>query len=282
MSVVSPQSRAWVLSVLKDSKKSIIGITVVIAVMVIVAYTVTPPVPDSTVRFAKTSKVLSWASSKASCDSGTPSKLAALNSTHYTYECTDKQLDRKSVTALAIVASSFVLMVGNHEPDLTMLFATFLLLLFDVVTPAQGTLLVLPVTQFCLDRTFCFAAWAGFSNTGVLTVAAMFVIAKCIEVNGTLDLVTRLFLGRPSSHIVAQLRVFVPVTIASAFVANTPLVAAMMPIIASWTTRIRKPVTQFMIPLSFASMIGGMCTLLGTSTNLVAAALLEAHDPAQV
>ena len=110
----------------------------------------------------------------------------------------------------------------------------------------------------------------------------MFVVAKCIEVNGTIDFLTRKLLGRPTNHIIAQLRVLAPVALISAFIANTPLVAAMLPVLASWTTRINMPMSLFAIPLSYASMIGGMCTLLGTSTNLVAASLLEAYDPAQV
>ena len=126
------------------------------------------------------------------------------------------------------------------------------------------------------------SAWAGFSNSGVITVAAMFIVAKCIEVNGTIDYITRRLLGRPKNHFVAQLRFLVPVAVGSAFIANTPLVAAMIPVLASWTTRINMPVSQFMMPLSFVSMIGGMSTLLGTSTNLVAASLLEAYDPTQV
>lgn len=87
MQSVSPQSRAWVVNTIKGSKKSIIGILVVILVSIIIGYTFKPPVPVPTVRYAKTSKIVSWASSKASCDSGTPSSLTAFNATHYVREC---------------------------------------------------------------------------------------------------------------------------------------------------------------------------------------------------
>jgi hypothetical protein len=92
-----------------------------------------------------------------------------------------------------------------------------------------------------------YPAWAGFSNSGVITIAMLFVIAKCIEVSGTIDDITRFFLGHPKRMFIAQLRFQLPTAIISAFVANTPLVAAMMPVISSWTTRISMPVSQFMV-----------------------------------
>jgi hypothetical protein len=98
-------------------------------------------------------------------------------------------------------------------------------------------------------------AWAGFSNTGVITVAAMFIIAKCIEVNGTVDFIARVCLGKPRSLISAQFRHMAPTAMLSAFIPNTPLVATMIPILASWTTRIGVSAAQVMIPLSFASMV---------------------------
>ena len=90
-------------------------------------------------------------------------------------------------------------------------------------------------------------AWAGFSNTGVITVAAMLVIAKCIEVSGTVDSITRKSLGLPKNRIWAQLRFLSPTVIVSIFTPNTPLVAAMIPVAMSWTTRIRMSPAQFMV-----------------------------------
>jgi di/tricarboxylate transporter len=91
------------------------------------------------------------------------------------------------------------------------------------------------------------AAWAGFSNTGVITVAVMFIIAKCIEVSGTIDWVTRKSLGLPKNRIWAQFRYLTPTVIVSIFTPNTPLVAAMIPVTMSWTTRIKKSPAQFMV-----------------------------------
>ena len=75
----------------------------------------------------------------------------------------------------------------------------------------------------------------------------MFVIAKCIEVSGTIDWVTRKSLGQPKNRILAQLRFLTPTAIASIFTPNTPLVAAMIPVAMSWTTRIRMSPAQFMV-----------------------------------
>jgi Citrate transporter len=86
-------------------------------------------------------------------------------------------------------------------------------------------------------------------------------------------------LGRPKTDASAQLRLMVPITILSAFLNNTPIVVVMIPIVQKWAKNINVSVKQLLIPLSFASIIGGTCTLIGTSTNLVVAGLLEERYP---
>src|SRR5262249_37323467 len=71
------------------------------------------------------------------------------------------------------------------------------------------------------------------------------------------------------SAVQARLRLIAPVAGISAFIYNTPLVALLLPIVADWAKRIRIPPSQVMLPLSYAALLGGVCTLIGTSTNLV-------------
>ena len=78
-------------------------------------------------------------------------------------------------------------------------------------------------------------------------------------------------LGVPQKTHVAQLRLMLPVSIVSAFLNNTPIVAVFIPIVQTWSRKIGLSKSQLMIPLSFASILGGTCTLMGTSTNLVVA-----------
>ncbi len=112
-------------------------------------------------------------------------------------------------------------------------------------------------------------ALAGFANSGLVTVALMFVVAAGIQSSGGVDRLVRHVLGEPRSVRGAQLRLMAPVITCSAFLNNTPIVAALIPALHSWGKRINVPPSALMIPLSYAAILGGTITLIGTSTNLV-------------
>lgn len=112
-------------------------------------------------------------------------------------------------------------------------------------------------------------AFAGFSNQGVITVAAMFVVAAGIHGSGGVDLLVKYVLGSPSSIRSAQLRISLPVAMLSAFLNNTPVVATMIPAVRAWSKRIDVAPSKLMIPLSYSAILGGTLTMIGTSTNLV-------------
>jgi len=116
---------------------------------------------------------------------------------------------------------------------------------------------------------------AGFANEGLLTVIALFVVAAGINHTGALDWYMGRLLGRPKSIATAQIRLMIPIAIVSAFLNNTPVVVVMIPIVQRWGENIGVNPKQLLIPLSFASILGGTCTLIGTSTNLVVFGLLE-------
>jgi hypothetical protein len=86
-------------------------------------------------------------------------------------------------------------------------------------------------------------------------------------------------LGRPKTIAGAQLKLMLPIAIISAFLNNTPVVVVMIPIVQRWGKNIGVSPQQLLIPLSFASILGGTCTLIGTSTNLVVVGLLQARYP---
>jgi hypothetical protein len=120
---------------------------------------------------------------------------------------------------------------------------------------------------------------SGFANEGLLTVLSLFVVAEGISKTGALDWYMGKLLGRPESVAGAQMRLMVPVAIVSAFLNNTPVVVVMIPIVQRWARNIGVSAQQLLIPLSFASILGGTCTLIGTSTNLVIVGLLEERYP---
>jgi di/tricarboxylate transporter len=117
-------------------------------------------------------------------------------------------------------------------------------------------------------------ALIGFSNQGMLTVGALYVVAAGLKETGAIQLVVSRIIGRSRSIRRAQLRVMAPVMVVSAFLNNTPVVASFIPALEEWARKNRIPASKLLIPLSYAAILGGTCTLIGTSTNLIVNGLL--------
>ncbi|MCA9563480.1 MAG: hypothetical protein KC561_08320, partial [Myxococcales bacterium] len=125
------------------------------------------------------------------------------------------------------------------------------------------------------------AALAGFSNEGMITVGVLFVVAAGLDQTGVLAQLAHRFLGRPRSLARAQARLILPVTTGSGFLNNTPIVAMLTPVIKDWSRSTGFAASKLLIPLSYAAILGGLCTIIGTSTNLVVSGLLidSGHEP---
>jgi len=123
-------------------------------------------------------------------------------------------------------------------------------------------------------------AWVGCSSPSVLSIGALFVVARALEETRAVETIMLPLLGRPSGHFSALLRMCPLVMISSAFLNNTPIVAMMIPLCENWAASSDLSIRVMLMPLSFASMLGGMCTLIGTSTNLVLNAQIEADTDA--
>lgn len=120
-------------------------------------------------------------------------------------------------------------------------------------------------------------ALAGFSNSGMITVAVLYIVVAGLQQTGGLDMVSRTVLGMPQGQTQALIRLIVPVVSLSAFLNNTPIVAMFIPAVSDWCRKLRLSPSKLMIPLSYAAIMGGMCTLIGTSTNLVVNGLILAE-----
>ncbi len=159
--------------------------------------------------------------------------------------------------------------------SLTLTFGVVLVLIFTRLGPhfvLMGALTILSATGVLTAAQ----ALSGFSNTGLITVAAMFVVAGGLNASGGIDLLVNRMLGKPSSVRSAMLRLFVPVFPLSAFLNNTPVVATMIPAVNAWARKINIAPSKLMIPLSYAAILGGTLTMIGTSTNLVVAGQYQA------
>lgn len=116
---------------------------------------------------------------------------------------------------------------------------------------------------------------AGFSNKGMITVAILFVVSEGITQSGALNKLATAFLPRRRGNIRSLFfRVMFPISFMSAFLNNTPIVIIFAPIIKKWAEELNLSSQKFLIPLSYATILGGVCTLIGTSTNLVVHGLM--------
>ena len=126
---------------------------------------------------------------------------------------------------------------------------------------------------------------AGFANPAVLTVGALFVVAAAVRETGAMDTVGGRILGRARTERAALLRIAAPVVGMSAFLNNTPVVAMMIGILSDWCRKHGVSPSRLLMPLSYLAILGGTCTLIGASTNLLINGMMTEstiggeHDP---
>jgi di/tricarboxylate transporter len=169
-------------------------------------------------------------------------------------------------TLAVVVVTIAVLITERVTPSLAILAATIVLFVTGVIDQTQ--------------------AFSGFSNPAPITVAALYVLAGATETTGALQGLTDRVLGSRRSDAGASethdlARVVVPGTVASAFIANTPLVSMVAPRIVSWSRRTGRNASRFLMPFSYAAVFGGVITVIGTSTNVTVSGLLRdaGRDP---
>ncbi|MCB0919420.1 MAG: SLC13 family permease [Actinobacteria bacterium] len=122
---------------------------------------------------------------------------------------------------------------------------------------------------YVLDVINTQEAFAGFANPAPITVGALYVLAGAVEKTGALTPLLRRTMGNHPSLRIPLLRTLFPASAASAFLNNTPIVALLIPQATSWAARRGISVAQLLMPISFAAILGGTVTLIGSSTNLV-------------
>lgn len=113
-------------------------------------------------------------------------------------------------------------------------------------------------------------ALSGFSNKGMITVALLFLVSEGVKESGVLNRMVRIILPKKRKPIPRLLmQIMIPVSAISAFLNNTPVVIIFAPMLKKWADKLSLPSQKFLIPLSYATIFGGTCTLIGTSTNLL-------------
>jgi len=157
-------------------------------------------------------------------------------------------------TLALVLVEVGLLAFTRYSPDIIMMGGLTLLLVTGVLSPAESL--------------------SGLANEGMVTVGVLYIVVAGLRDTGGVGWIVRSLLGRPQTVAGAQLRLMVPVIGMSAFLNNTPVVAMLIPAVTDWARRFRLSASKLMIPLSYAAILGGTCTLIGTSTNLVVQGLL--------
>ena len=161
--------------------------------------------------------------------------------------------------AIILVLMLVALMREALRPGLVLFTAVVLLLCAGIINPEE--------------------ALKGFSNKGMITVALLYLVSEGVRKSGLLErIVFRMLPTKNVTVTKAGLRFYPIVSFISAFFNNTPVVVIFAPMIKNWARKMKLPPTKFLIPLSYATVIGGICTLIGTTTNLVLhGMLLQEH-----
>ncbi len=160
--------------------------------------------------------------------------------------------------SVGVVIACFAILTTNRvAPDIVMMGGLTLLLVSGILTPQEALI--------------------GMSNEGMITVGVLYVVVSGLKETGSIAWMSERMLGKPRSETYAQFRLMLPVFGLSAFLNNTPIVAIFIPAIQDWAKQHHLTISKLMIPLSYASIAGGICTLIGTSTNLVVNGLVIAE-----
>jgi di/tricarboxylate transporter len=166
-------------------------------------------------------------------------------------------MDEKIILTLGVLVVALIAFVAEWLPvDITAISVAIVLMLLGLVEPDEGI--------------------AGFSNSATITVMAMFILSAGITRTGAIQIARDMLVkwgGRsPSQQIFVMGMIVGPIT---AFINNTAVVAIFLPIVEDWCKKQRVSVSKLLIPLSYVTVLGGMITLIGTSTNIVASGVAK-------
>jgi di/tricarboxylate transporter len=157
------------------------------------------------------------------------------------------------ITILTVLSMFTVLLFTKLRADLVFLGAISILFVTGVLTAKE--------------------AFSGFSSTSVVIIGVLFVVVAGLTYTGVLQWIVKHLLGQPSSYSKAVVRLMLPVAALSSFLSNTTVVALFVGIVKMWSKKLNVSPSKLLIPLSYASGMGGVCTLIGTPPNLIISGL---------
>ena len=161
------------------------------------------------------------------------------------------------ITIITVLSMFTVLLVTKLRSDLVFLGAIAILFVTGVLNAKE--------------------AFSGFSSTSVVVIGVLFVVVSGLTHTGVLQWIVKNLLGQPNSYSKAVVRLMLPVAALSSFLSNTTVVALFVGIVKMWSKKLGISPSKLLIPLSYASGMGGVCTLIGTPPNLIISGLYADH-----
>ena len=157
------------------------------------------------------------------------------------------------ITIVTVLAMFTVLLLTKIRADLVFLGAIAILFVTGVLNAKE--------------------AFSGFSSTSVVIIGVLFVVVAGLTHTGVLQWIVKHLLGQPETYSKAVIRLMLPVAGLSSFLSNTTVVALFVGIVKMWSKKLGISPSKLLIPLSYASGMGGVCTLIGTPPNLIISGL---------
>jgi len=150
--------------------------------------------------------------------------------------------------------------------------AMFISLSFTKIRTEVAFLAVM-VALLCGGVLDAKTTFSGFSSESVIVVAVLFVVISGLTYTGVLNWIVKNLMGTPKTHTGAIIRLMLPVATLSSLLSNTTVVALFINVVKIWSQKLRISPSKLLIPLSYASGMGGICTLIGTPPNLIISGL---------
>ena len=157
------------------------------------------------------------------------------------------------ITIVTVLAMFTTLLFTKLRSDLVFLCAIAILYVTGVLTDKE--------------------AFAGISTPSVITIGVLFVVIAGLTHTGVLQWIVKHLLGQPQTYTRAVTRLMLPVAVLSSFLSNTAVVALFVNIVKIWSKKLGVSPSKLLIPLSYASGMGGVCTLIGTPPNMIISGL---------
>ncbi|MBO6058977.1 MAG: SLC13 family permease, partial [Bacteroidaceae bacterium] len=157
------------------------------------------------------------------------------------------------ITIVTVLSMFISLLFTKMREDVAFLFVIAILLLTGVLSTEE--------------------ALGGFSSTSVVVIGVLFVVLAGLIHTGVLQWIVRYLLGTPSGYSAAVVRLMLPVAALSSLLSNTTVVALFVGVVKVWARKLNMSPSKLLIPLSYASGFGGICTLIGTPPNLIISGL---------